>query len=692
MAKFLSPGVEVVETNNSNYVPSLNSSIVGIVGFASKGPVNVATLITSPENLITTFGAPNEDIEGQALEAALELLEVTNQIYFIRCTGTTDAVDASAAIKIGGCPALDVSANGFGVTEGIWLKAQVYDNNGVAQFPAAKEFAVPSGTVGATGTQAEALRKIIGGGLDTDKIGVHYTSETNTKGAIVGTYAGSGAYVEVSAFSNATFTTGLAVLQELDIAGTAAADTSTVTVYGTEVNSGVANGVAYLVESIYPGEGYNEGTESDGSTSGNSVRIEALGGEHNLLQVYEAGSVKESFKVSLVDTAAFVESVLNTGETNLVSYVIKGNLVDDLVDINATALVDFTADLSAIGFTGASGLQGGGIAVASGAATLPFTKFIQGTYALTAGTNGIPATDAARAVALIGDATTEPKEGMHSLDDPVLNISLAAVPGITNEDVQNALVTLAETTQDFLAVVSPPYGIGTAQDAIDWSNGQKLERTSAINSTYAAIMWPWVKVFSTFDGADRWYDPVIYGLRQMVYTDFTNYPWFAPAGFRRGRLTKPTDVEVKLNKGDRDSMYSGGNVINPIVNFPQKGITIFGQRTSTRTASALDRINVRRLMIQLRKLILASTQQFIFEPNDALLWETIEDTLNPLLQDIKTKRGINEFRVVCNETTNTPARQERNELWCRIEIKPTKTAEVLVFDVNLVAQTADLGA
>lgn len=690
MAKFLSPGVEVIETDDSNYVPSLNSSIVGLVGFASKGPVNEATLITSPQNLITIFGPPSEDIEGQAIEAALELLEVTNQLYFVRCAGTDGALDASAAVKIGGCPALQVSANGFGVTEDLWLKAQVYDNNGVAKFVTEKQFAIPSGTVATGGSQAEALRKVLGGGLDSDHIGVQYTSGTNTTGDIVGAYAGSGAYMSVSAFSDSGYTTGVSALKAYDIQGTASAAASAVTVYGSELYSGDSNSAAYLVESLYPGTGYNEGTKSDGSTSGNSVRVDALGGSNVLLQVYEAGSVKESFKVSLVNGVSFVESVLNTGETNLVSYVIKGNLVDDLTDITATALNDFSTDVSALGFTGVSGLQGGG-AAASGAASLPYAKFIQGTYSLANGTDAIPGTDAERAVALIGDATTEPKEGMQALDDPVLNISLAAVPGISNENVQNALITLAESTQDFLAVVSPPYGIGTAQDAIDWSNGQKLERTSAINSSYAAIMWPWIKVFSTFDGVDRWYDPAIYGLRQMVYTDYVTYPWFAPAGFRRGRLTKPTDVESKLNKGDRDSMYSGGNIINPIVNFPQRGITVFGQRTATRTASALDRINVRRLMIQIRKLILASTQEFVFEPNDPLLWESIKNMLNPVLQDIKTKRGINQFRVVCDETTNTPARQDRNELWCRIEIKPTKTAEVLVFDLNLVAQTADLG-
>ena len=116
-----------------------------------------------------------------------------------------------------------------------------------------------------------------------------------------------------------------------------------------------------------------------------------------------------------------------------------------------------------------------------------------------------------------------------------------------------------------------------------------------------------------------------------------------------------------------------------------------GQRTSTRNPSALDRVNIRRLMIFLRKVILQATRQFVFEPNDTILWEQIEQVLNPFLDDIKRRRGITEFRVVCDETTNTPARIDRNELWCKVLLKPTKAAEILIFELNLTNQSAQLG-
>ena len=135
-------------------------------------------------------------------------------------------------------------------------------------------------------------------------------------------------------------------------------------------------------------------------------------------------------------------------------------------------------------------------------------------------------------------------------------------------------------------------------------------------------------------------------------------------------------------------MYSGGNAVNPIVNFAGQGITIFGQRTTQREPTALDRINVRRLMVYVKRVIESATRRFIFEPNDPVTQEAITNLLKPLFQDIKQRRGITDFKVICDETVNTPVRVDRNELWCKVIIKPTKTAEILVFELNITNQSA----
>jgi len=724
MPNYSSPGVYTVEKDISDYTPSINTSIVAVVGFAGKGPTNVPTLITSQANLVRTFGQPTEDLDGQAIEGALEILEQTNQLYFVRAAAST-AVDASGTVSLGTCPALLVSGSsnfrrGFGILHPLTLRVQSFDNDGNAQYAdnngAGKDFIIPVGTQ--TESQGRAIHSIVGGDLDADKVGFEYGAYPNAglglSGILFAPYAGSGAYLEVSACSSTSFdaafgTSALRPMNPLsstnDTYGVSGTFTSACRVYGSTYLATGTDSASYHLESLYPGEGYNGGTKTDGSVSGNAVRITPLGNQNFSVVINENGAAQETFKASLIASGSFLEDIINTGLTNLTSEIIKGNLLKDGVDATVTAGPTFLASLAAImGDTSfqsstqwldpQSNPNGQGTAAAQTGTTDSggiLNKLVeQNATSLAGGTNGT-GTEDDNATALIGDSTVDPKTGMQSLDDPVLNIGIALVPGVQTQSVQNALITLAETTQNFLALVSPPYAVGNPQAAINWTNGKDAARTTAINSSYAAVHWPWVKVFSTFDSKDRWYDPSIFAARQMAFTDSIADSWFAPAGFQRGRLTKPSEVEVKLNQGDRDSLYSGGNVVNPIVAFPQQGITIFGQRTTQREPTALDRINVRRLMIYIRKIILVSTQRFVFEPNDEFTWAQIEGVMNPFLDDIRRRRGISEFRVVCDETTNTPVRVDRNELWTKVIVKPTKTAEILVFEINLTNQSADLG-
>lgn len=691
----LSPGISVIEKDVSDFAPSINSSVVGIVGFASKGPVNDATLITSQQQLIDTFGKPSEGLAGQGLEGALEILEATNSIYFVRGS-TSTSVEASALVPFGLCPAVSVLASGYGLSATATFRIQVYNNAGTAKYASPKVFTVAASTINPLvegNTQYVALRQVMGGSLDADKFGI-FTDSTGASSFIVGSYAGSGASIAVSAYTTAALTTPLACLGDVTVSsGNVPSYGSTaVRSYGASLDYTGASGLAYFVQSLYPGAGYNGGTNSAGATSGNSVEIDALGNSKFLLTVNQDGTSLEEYKAEVLGDATFIEEVINTGTDNAVSEVIQGYLTSGAADFTPTPLSIFADRLSSLGVSIVRGTVGGITPTTGNMVSGRFVKPLEGTYSLSGGDNGISTDDDTNATALIGDSTTNPKTGIYALDNDQLNISIALTPGMSNQSLQNALITLAEETQNFIALVSPPYGtIDTAQEAIDWSNGQSESRTASLNSSYAAAFFPWVQVYNTFDGINTWYDPVIFAARQMVYTDSISDPWFAPAGFQRGRLTKPIDVDVNLNQGDRDSLYSGGNIINPIVNFPQKGITIFGQRTTQRAATALDRINIRRLMIYLRKLVLASTQQFIFEPNDPILWEQVQNVMDPALDDIRRRRGITDYRVICDETTNTPARIDRNEMWAKIIIKPTKTAEVIVFELNLTSQTAQLG-
>lgn len=689
MANYVSPGVYVVEKDISDYPAPIDSSIVGVVGFASKGPVNKATLLTSPQQLVSVFGQPGNGLPGQGLEGAVTILESTNQIYFVR-TASDTATEASTVVPIGACPSVIVSGGGLGVTQNLYLDVQVYDNNGVAKYPVTKKFNIPSGTVTSTGTQGQALVQVIGGGVDQSFVGATFDSNSTASGYIFGAYAGSGAKITITSYSDSARTLGLSALYAVNSTGSPTGlAASSVTASGVTLNSGATSGLSYYVETLFPGTGYNTGTTNAGAASGNSVEVTNLGFANTILEVNDAGASVEQFKNNLLSGTSWIESVINTGTTDTQSEVIRGYLVSSLSDFAPTKLSSFVNSLTSIGVTNILGSHGGA-AVAS--VTPRFLKLIEGTYSLTGGTDGTSSDNDQNALALIGDPTLNPKTGIYALDDDALGISIACAPGFHHQSLDNAALALAEASQNFLWLVAPPYGtIDTAQEAIDWHNGLSETRTAAINSSWGAVYFPWLQEYSVFDGVDKWMDPVIYAAKQMCYTDNVSEPWFAPAGYVRGRLTKPIAVEVKLNQGDRDALYGGGNVINPIVNFAQDGIMIFGQRTAQRASTALDRINVRRLMIVLRKSLLSVSRRYVFEPNDVITWERIKVSAEALLDDIRRRRGLDDFKVICDETVNTPARIDRNELWCKIILIPTKAAEAIVFELNITSNSAKLG-
>jgi phage tail sheath protein FI len=176
----------------------------------------------------------------------------------------------------------------------------------------------------------------------------------------------------------------------------------------------------------------------------------------------------------------------------------------------------------------------------------------------------------------------------------------------------------------------------------------------------------------------------------MAQTDRNYHVWFAPAGLKRGLLKLSLETEVNLGKEDTDLLYGNGNVINPIVNYKGKGIVIWGQRTATREASAVDRINVRRMMMQVRKTVEESTAYFVFDPNDETTWRSWKNQISPYLDTIVVGRGFREYKIVMDETTVTDEARDRNEMPGIVYIKPTKTAEFIPIDFVLVAQSATL--
>ena len=653
MAIPTSPSVVVLENDVSIYTPNINSSVIGIVGFSDKGPVNEPTLITSQENLLRIFGKPSTTVQGQAVEGALEVLEATNQLVFVRGINASDAsAYASAAAPLGTCPAVSVESYNPAAASSIFFS--ITDNAGATTVTATVDIASSTDFT----TSSQILRNAFNPDLvNSQNVFFH---EDGSDVMLASKFAGSGASMTISG-EGFTFK---AIDIDGDVSSTGGA--STLTVHGF-----TASNVNSKFYSVYPGAGYNLVGKRDGTTNGVSVEINNKSTRDQVVVNNDGGQVESFNAVELSPSSLnYLEFVLNADIKNNQSEYIYADVCEG--DNQYDAPNQFGDRATSADFVG--------VDTGKVDATPRFLKIVEGTYALADGRSG--ATDAKD---LIGSASK--KTGIYALDDDGLNISIGIIPGVDDQDVQNAFITLAETSKNFLALVAPPQGLQEVQDAIDWINGSSQDsRDSAINSSYAAVYWPHVQVFNTFAGAEQFYDPTIFAARQCAFTDAVSDPWFAPAGFNRGRLTKPTNIELNLNQGDRDALYDSS--INPILNDPTTGITIFGQRTTQRAPTALDRVNVRRLMIFLRKVLQELGKPFQFEPNDQFTWELVEDAINPFLDDLVARRALIEAAVKCDSTTNTPARVDRNELWVSITIKPTKAAESIVFEVNLTSQSA----
>ena len=259
-------------------------------------------------------------------------------------------------------------------------------------------------------------------------------------------------------------------------------------------------------------------------------------------------------------------------------------------------------------------------------------------------------------------------------DDYQFNI--VSIPGLINNagftSTINSFIALAENRGDCIAVVDL---VKTGSNVSDVTS-----QAVTINSSYAATYWPWLQIQSA-TGRNEYVPAgtVIPGV--YAFTDAASAPWFAPAGLVRGGIGGVIQAERKLTKGDRDTLYSAK--VNPIASFPGTGISVFGQKTLQTKASALDRVNVRRLLIELKKFIGDQARNLVFEQNTITTRNRFLATVNPYLESVVQRQGLYAYRVVMDDTNNTADVVDRNQLVGQILIQPTKTVEFVVLDFTI---------
>jgi phage tail sheath protein FI len=211
-----------------------------------------------------------------------------------------------------------------------------------------------------------------------------------------------------------------------------------------------------------------------------------------------------------------------------------------------------------------------------------------------------------------------------------------------------------------------------------------------VDSNYVGTYYPWVKTIDSRTNKLTTVPPSVLMPGIYAENDAVAAEWFAPAGLNRGGITGAVSVLNRLTHAERDTLYEAK--INPIAQFPGEGIVAFGQKTLQDRASALDRINVRRLLIKVKKYIASTSRYLVFEQNTSQTRGKFLNTVNPYLEGIQQRQGLYAFRVVMDESNNTPDVIDRNILAGAIYLQPTKTAEFIVIDFNILPTGASFTA
>jgi hypothetical protein len=311
--------------------------------------------------------------------------------------------------------------------------------------------------------------------------------------------------------------------------------------------------------------------------------------------------------------------------------------------------------------------------------------------------NPLGADDAAKRVAIKTALQAEVNTNQEVRSE-IYEYNLIVCPGYP-ELVDELVALSAAVNEEAFVIGDVPVDKSPEQAAV-W--GLTSER---VHSQDVAYYYPW-GVSSNLDGRSVCVAPSGIAMRTYAYSDNQSYVWFAPAGVRRGVVsgvstvgyvsgslgTATTFVEANLNQGQRDNLYQFNTNINPIVFFPQQGLIIWGQKTSSPAASALDRVNVMRLLMYIKRQLRKGSFPFVFEPNDKITRDNLKAMADGFLSDILSKRGLYDFVTLCDTSNNTPARIDANELHLSVALKPVKAAEFIYIPITVMTTGAALPA
>jgi phage tail sheath protein FI len=744
---YVSAGVYINEKDDSLYTPAASPTIVGLIGTATKGVLNTATFITNEGQLIDTFGRPRT--KDRAMHSAIEILKSCRTMYFVRIGGASLAYGAITVDDTGStatAASIGPSANGetFNLTPGATVVLDVNaTGDGTATFTAtqaARECATAENydlnaiaagapvtlTIAIDGAAAQTITfastdplialfnavtaeeatavindQILGAAASatTGATKVTVTSDTYGTDSIVQVSGGTanpafGFNVAATAgtgnVGDIDAVTALEVKTVLELAfplitvtySLLGAITLTTNLTGASASldldsSSTAIGASPLIN-LTPLDSLQSGSATGVAASTVTFTAATQGTHSSDIDIIVSDSTSLTNAKKLV--VRYRDVTVETYDKLYKGPVPLAGAYEMITTINA-------------GTTDGAYTASEYITAADANAALDDPA--NGTYTLTAGNNG----DDWIASTVIGTVSGTTYTGMQVFSNPEeIDVSILATPGISYASVISAGITLAAARADCLFVADCPFGLSPAE-VTGWHNGDGTTNTvdqesrteansTAFNSSYAALYYPFVQIYDKYNDSNVWMPPSMVAVRTMVHTDQVGDPWIAAAGPNRSQTTSILQLEYSATQGERDLMYQSGNNVNPLASIVGVGVTIMGQKTLQRAPTALDRVNVRRLLLFLEKAIARSTKYLMFEQNDEVMWRRFINLVTPLLDDVKARRGMYDYRVVADSSTTTDSLIDNNTFVGKIFIQPTKTAEILIVSFNLLPSGA----
>ena len=642
MAFQLSPGVNVSEIDLTTIVPAVGTTEGGFVGRFQWGPINEVTTVGNEIELADTFGKPDSNTFIDFFTAA-NFLSYARNLKLVRAANTSIANNSTS-----GQQNLVIKNNDDYVTNWSDLSA----NNLAGAFAA--RYAGELGNSLKVSIFADAQ-----GGVSWNENTWEYVPEfdaaPNTS-TYVANLNGSGDEMHIIVIDEDGAFTGRAntVLEKFAFvskASDARNDDGSSNYYVNVIND--RSKYVYIINHPSVGHAANIANVTITTTG-------AYDANYSGQITFTGGSGSGANVAFAANAGGYITTANLTINSRGTGYVLNETVIGTITGGNGSSTIAVT-------------LQNKPDTTANWGIQAANTSFVQSLVSYTASLNG-------GVSGLVSDANRVTAYDLFSNADEV-DISLIMTGAANTAVVQHVIDNIATARKDCVAFVSPRFQDVVNQAGLEATNIVTYKDLIGRSTSYAVMDSAWKYQFDKYNNVYRWVpcNGDIAGL--CVRTDYERDPWFSPAGFNRGQLKNVVKLSYNPDKADRDDLYKNG--VNPIVTFRGEGTILYGDKTMQAKPSAFDRINVRRLFIVLEKAIARAAKYSLFEFNDAFTRAQFVALVEPYLRDVQGRRGIYDFRVVCDETNNTPEVIDRNEFVGDIYIKPARSINFI--QLNFVA-------